>query len=74
MAAVQVPAVHNVRVEANNLPHQLQVAGLGRLQQLVLDVDAAISRLLGQQLGYRLGCQLGRRIPLQQGGGSLPFG
>ncbi len=64
VAAVQVAAVHDVRMEADNLAYELQVAGLGRLQQLVLDVDAAVGRLLRQQLGHRLRRQLCRSVSL----------
>jgi hypothetical protein len=64
VAAVQVAAVDNVGMEADNLAYELQVPGLGGLQQLVLDVDAAVGRLLGQQLGHRLCRQLCRRVPL----------
>ncbi len=64
VAAVQVAAVDNVRMEADNLAYELQVAGLGGFQQLVLDVDAAVGRLLGQQLGHRLRGQLCRRVTL----------
>jgi hypothetical protein len=64
VAAVQVPAVHDVGMEADNLAYELQVPGLGRFQQLVLDVDAAVGRLLSQQLRHRLRRQLCRRVPL----------
>jgi hypothetical protein len=64
VAAVQVAAVDNVGMEADNLAYELEVPGLGGFQQLVLDVDAAVGRLLGQQLGHRLCRQLCRRISL----------
>ncbi len=64
MAAVQVATVDNMGMEADDLAYELQVPGLGSFQQLVLDVDAAVGRLLGQQLGHRLRRQLCRRVSL----------
>ena len=78
VAPVEVPAVDDVRVVGDDLLHQLEIAGLGRLQQLVLDVGAGGRRaaaargLFGQQLGDAVGGrQLRRRVALQADDGQV---
>ena len=81
VSPVEVAAVDDVRVVGDDLLDQLQVAGLGRLQQLVLDVGAggrgaaagaARRRLLGEQLGHGVGGgQLRRRVALQADDGGV---
>ena len=78
VSPVEVAAVDDVRVVGDDLLDQLQVAGLGRLQQLVLDVGAGgrrvagRCRLLGEQLGHGVGGgQLRRRVALQADDGGV---
>ena len=81
VSAVEVAAVDDVGVVGDDLLDELQVARLGRLQQLVLDVGAggrgaaaraARRRLLGEQLGDGVGGgQLRRRVALQADDGGV---
>ena len=81
VSPVEVAAVDDVGVVGDDLLDELQVARLGRLQQLVLDVGAggrgaaagaARRRLLGEQLGDGVGGgQLRRRVALQADDGGV---
>ena len=81
VSSVEVAAVDDVGVVGDDLLDELQVARLGRLQQLVLDVGAGgrgtaagatRRRLLGEQLGDGVGGgQLRRCVALQADDGGV---